>query len=277
MDADVNIETVQKFADIASEFIVIYGFQMLGAIIILILGWFVAKWIAGLVLKVCQRADLDITLSKFFADITKILVLVFVVIIALGKFGITIAPFIAALGAVAFGGTLALQGPLSNYGSGLTIILTRPFVVGDTVKIQGVVGIVEEVKLAYTQLSTEDGEMVTIPNKLIVGEILHNSGANLVVEGSIGVAYDSNINKAIELVSEVLAANQQVVDEPVPQVGIQCFADSAIELGYRYWVPTSAYYQTMYEVNGLILARLKGANIVIPYPQRDVRIINQSG
>jgi small conductance mechanosensitive channel len=277
MDADIDIETVQKFADIASEFVVNYGFQMLGAILILILGWFVAKWIAGLVLKLCQRANLDITLSKFFADITKGLVLVFVVIIAMGKFGITIAPFIAALGAVAFGGTLALQGPLSNYGAGLTIILTRPFIVGDTIKIQGVIGIVEEVKLAYTQLSTEDGEMITIPNKLIVGEILHNSNANLVIEASIGVAYDSDINKAIELVKEVLTGNAQVVEEPAPQVGIQRFADSAIELGYRYWVPTREYYQTLYEVNGLILSRLNEANIVIPYPQQDVHIINQSG
>lgn len=277
MDADISIETVQKIADLASGFAVNYGFQMLGAIIVLVLGWFVAKWVAGLVLKLCQRADLDITLSRFFADVSKALVLVFVVIIAMGKFGITIAPFIAALGAVAFGGTLALQGPLSNYGAGLTIILTRPFVVGDTIKIQGVIGIVEQVKLAYTQLSTEDGEMITIPNKLVVGEILHNSYANLVVESSISVAYDADTKKAIAIIREVLASNGQVVDEPAAQVGIQQFAESAIELGYRYWVPTRQYYEILYEVNDLIFARFKEANIVIPYPQRDVHIINQTG
>ena len=277
MDADINIETVQKIADLASGFAVNYGFQMLGAIIVLVLGWFIAKRVAGLVLKLCHRSNLDISLSRFFADVSKGLVLVFVVIIAMGKFGITIAPFIAALGAVAFGGTLALQGPLSNYGAGLTIILTRYFVVGDTIKIQGVVGVVEEVKLAYTHLSTEDGETITIPNKLIVGEILHNSYANLVVEASILVAYNSDTNRAIAIIKEVLARHGQVADEPVAQVGIQRFADSAIELGYRYWVPTKKYYQTSYEINHNIFTGFNEADIVIPYPQQDIHIINQSG
>ena len=276
MDADIDIETVEKFANIASEFIIKYAFQILGALIILVLGWFVARWVSGLVLKVCQRTNLDITLSKFFADIAKGLVLIFVLIIALGKFGITIAPFIAALGAVAFGGTLALQGPLSNYGAGLTIILTRPFVVSDTIRIQGVTGIVEEVKLAYTRLITEDGEIITIPNKLIVGEILHNSNANLIVEGCIGIAYDSDTDKAIELIKQILKQHEEVVAEPTAQVGIQQFADSAIEIGFRYWVPTSKYFEVMYAVNGAILAGLRQANIEIPFPQRDLRIISES-
>jgi small conductance mechanosensitive channel len=276
MEPDIDLETVEKIVDLASGFVVNYGFQMIGAVIILILGWFVAKWVSGLVLKLCQRANLDVTLGKFFADICKILVLIFVVIIALGKFGITIAPFIAALGAVAFGGTLALQGPLSNYGAGLTIILTRPFVLGDTIKIQGVVGIVEEVKLAYTQLVTEDGEIITIPNKLIVGEILHNSNANLVIEANINIAYDSDTKKAIQIIKEVLLNNSNVVSEPSAQVGIQRFAESSIELGYRYWVPTTEYYLVMYEVNELILNRFNQENIVIPFPQRELRITNQT-
>lgn len=109
---DYEIETLQNVMNIGSEFIVKYGFQFIGAIIILVIGWQVAKWVAKLVLKLCERGHLDVTLSKFITNIAKTVVLVFVVIIALGKFGITIAPFIAALGAVAFGSTLALQGPL---------------------------------------------------------------------------------------------------------------------------------------------------------------------
>lgn len=147
----------------------------------MLIGWQVSRWVARVVLKVCDRAGLDITLAKFFAGIAKSLIIIFVAIVAivaivaLGKFGITITPLIAALGAVAFGSTLALQGPLSNYGSGLTIILTRPFIVGDTIRIQNVIGIVEEIKLAYTWLNTEDGERITIPNNRIIGEILHNT------------------------------------------------------------------------------------------------------
>ena len=276
MDGEIDIETLQKVGDTLIEFVINYGFQVLGALVILFIGWFVAKWVAGLVLKICERAKLDVTLSKFFADIVKALVLVFVVIIALGKFGITIAPFIAALGAVAFGGTLALQGPLSNYGAGLTIILTRPFVVNDTIRIQGVTGIVEEVKLAYTMLSTEDGEMVTIPNKLIVGEILTNSQANLIVEADIGIAYDSDVDKAIELIRGCLKNHESVSDTPAFQVGVQKFADSAIEIGYRYWVPTTQYYETLFEINKSILDEFRSAGIEIPFPQQDVHLKQQS-
>ncbi len=276
MDTELDIETLQKVGDTLIEFVINYGFQVLGALVILFIGWFVAKWAAGIVLKVCERAKLDVTLSKFFADIVKALVLVFVVIIALGKFGITIAPFIAALGAVAFGGTLALQGPLSNYGAGLTIILTRPFVVSDTIRIQGVTGIVEEVKLAYTMLSTEDGEMITIPNKLIVGEILTNSQANLIVEADIGIAYDSDVDKAIEVIRSCLSNHDAVSDSPAFQVGVQKFADSAIEIGYRYWVPTNQYYETLYEINKSVLDEFRSAEIEIPFPQQDVHLKQQS-
>ena len=276
MEPDIDIETLQKIGDTLIEFVVNYGFQVLGALIILLVGWFVAKWAGGLVLKLCTRAKLDITLSKFFADIVKGLVLIFVLIIALGKFGITIAPFIAALGAVAFGGTLALQGPLSNYGAGLTIILTRPFVVNDTIRIQGVTGIVEEVKLAYTMLSTEDGEIITIPNKLIVGEILTNSQENLIVEAQVGIAYDSDVDKAIALIRSCLAGHASVSDSPSSQVGIQKFGDSAIEIGYRYWVPTSRYFETLYEVNKSVLDEFRKEGIDIPFPQQDVHLKQQS-
>ena len=271
-----ELENLQNVMDIATELVVKYGFQMIAAVFILIIGWLISRWVAGLVLKLCQRVDLDITLSKFFASLAKIVVLAFVVIIALGKFGISIAPFIAALGAVAFGGTLALQGPLSNYGAGLTIILTRPFVVGDTIKVLDVTGIVEEVKLAYTDLSNEDGEIITIPNKHIVGEVLHNSKENLVVEGVIGVSYDSDPNVAVKLIHEVLNDFDTVASEPAPQIGIQNFGDSAIEIAYRYWVPTKQYYETLYSVNAEVFTRFKNNGVNIPYPQREVKILNNS-
>jgi len=270
-----EIAELQNIASVATEFIVNYGFQFIGAIIILLLGWQVAKWVAGLVYKVCQRAHLDVTLSRFFSGLIKTLVLVFVIIIALGKFGITIAPFIAALGAVVFGSTLALQGPLSNYGSGLTIVMTRPFIVGDTIKIKGVIGVVEEIKLAYTRLSNEDEEEITIPNNQIVGEILRNSFANLIVESTIGISYKNDPTDAINTILKVLSGIPDVVTEPAPQVGVQKFADSAIEIGLRYWVPTKKYFAVMYSVNEQVYKALKAANITIPYPQQDVHLVGQ--
>ena len=268
-----ELQTLQKIIDTASEFIVNYGFQLLGAVIILIVGWLVARWTGKVVYKVCEKARLDITLSKFFTSMAKLIVLCFVFIIALGKFGLSIAPFIAALGAIAFGTTLAFQGPLSNYGAGLTIIFTRPFVVGDTIRVLGVIGIVEEIRLAYTQLSTEDGELITIPNKHIVGEVIHNSFKNLLVEASIGISYESDPDRAIELIKNVLEHNDAVSEKLEPQVGIQNFADSAIEIVYRYWVPTKNYYQVQHQINRDVFNSFRSENIIIPFPQQDVRIV----
>ena len=269
-----ELETVSKSLDIATEFIVNYGFQFLGAIIILIIGWQIAKWVSNLVLRLCNRTSLDVTLAKFFANVAKILVLIFVIIIALGKFGITIAPFIAALGAVAFGGTIAMQGPLSNYGAGLTIIMTRPFTVGDTIKILGVTGIVEEIKLAYTQLVNEDGELITIPNKQIVGEIIHNTSAYLLVESTIEISYQDDPGIAIDLIEKILQKTEVVADEPAALVGIEDFGDSGIVLGIRYWLPTKKYFQLMYMINMEIYQKLREADITIPYPRQDVNIID---
>ncbi|MCG8325222.1 MAG: mechanosensitive ion channel family protein [Thiotrichales bacterium] len=267
-----EIESLQKMVDIASEIAIEYGFQFVAAIIILLIGWQIAKWVAGLVIRLCQKAGLDITLSKFFSGVAKILVLVFVVIIALGKFGITIAPFIAALGAVAFGGTLALQGLLSNFAAGLTIILTRPFVVNDTIKIQGVIGVVEEIKLGYTMLMTEDGEEVLIPNKQIVGEILHNSHENMVVESVINIDYQDKPGTAVDIIHAVLNEHDNVSNDPAPQVGIQDFGDWSIVIGFRYWVQTKMYFQTRYQVNNAIFEKIRAAGINIPSPKRDIRL-----
>lgn len=269
-----DIQQIQNIVDILSEFAVNYGFQVFGAIVILFIGWQVSRWVARAVLNICERAGLDITLAKFFAGIAKTLIIVFVAIVALGKFGITITPLIAALGAIAFGSTLALQGPLSNYGSGLTIILTRPFIVGDTIRIQNVIGIVEEIKLAYTWLITEDGERITIPNNRIIGEILHNTHENLIVEASISISYESNTEEAVALILKVLGEFSDVTRDPEPQVGIERFADSAIVVGVRYWVPTKQYYQIMYRVNQKIYSALKDANIIIPFPRQDIHIFD---
>ena len=267
-----EIQSLQKAADIASEIVVNYGFQFVAALIILLIGWQISKWVASLVLKLCQRINLDVTLSKFFAGMAKTIVLAFVLIIALGKFGITIAPFIAALGAVVFGSTLALQGPISNYGAGLTIILTRPFIVGDTIRINSVVGVVDEIKLAYTLLVNEDGEQITVPNNKIIGEVIYNSSSNLIVEQMLTISYDSDSDIAIKVIKDELDRNNAVTTDPQAQVGIERFADFGIELGLRYWVPTTQYFEVKYAVNKAIYSALQQAGITIPYPQQIVKI-----
>jgi small conductance mechanosensitive channel len=267
--------TLQKLIDTSVEFGVNYSFQVFGALVVLLIGFLVAGGVSKALLKSFEKKQLDITLSKFIASIAKATVIAFAVLIALGKFGITIAPFIAALGALTFGASLALSGPLSNYGAGVTIIVTRPFVVGNTITVAGASGVVQEVKLACTILSNEDGVRITIPNKHIVGEILHNSQQNKIVEGVVGISYSNDPEVAVRVVREALDRFSDVVKTPLAQVGIQEFGDSSVNIGFRYWVPTAKFFQTSYQVNLAVYKALQGANINIPFPQRDLHIVSQ--
>lgn len=267
-----ELETIQKIYNVVVEFVINYSFQILGAIIILIVGAKVASWLGGLVSRLCEKKNVDITLARFLGNVVKILVLTFVIIIAIGKFGISIAPFIAALGAIAFGTSFAIAGPVSNYGAGLVIILSRPFVIGDTITISGVSGQVEEIHLATTILTTEDDERITIPNKHIIGEILLNSFNNRIVEGSVGISYNDDPEQAIEVIQKALLSIDDICNEPPPQVGIEAFGESSIDLGMRYWVPTRKYFQTLYRGNLAVHKALTEADITIPFPQRDVHI-----
>jgi len=270
-----DLAIVQNLFKVVTEFLVNYSFQVVGAIIILVIGIFIARWLSNVVVKLCRQRDLDITLSTFLGSLTKILVLGFVIIITLGKFGISITPFIAAVGALAFGASFAIQGPLSNYGAGLAIILARPFVVGNTIAVKDVSGIVEEISLAYTFLTTEDEERITIPNNKIVGEIIQNSFANRVVEAKVGIAYHNDPQKAIDAIKETLKQFPQISADPGPQIGIEEFADSAINIGMRYWVPTKNYFETIYAVNLSVFQALAASQITIPFPQRDIHMISQ--
>jgi len=271
-----ELATIQKIYDVAVEFIINYSFQIFGAIIILLIGGKLAGWLGGLVSRFCEKRNVDVTLSRFFGNLVKVVTLAFVIIIAIGKFGISIAPFIAAIGAIAFGSSFAIAGPLSNYGAGLAIILSRPFVVGNTITVSGVSGVVDEIRLAATILSTEDGETITIPNKHIVGEILLNSYANRIVESTVGIAYSDDPQRAIDVIRQALAGIDAVCSEPAPQVGIAAFGESSIDIGLRYWVPTKKYYQTLYRANLALHQTLQDAGITIPYPQRDVHLVKTS-
>ena len=270
-----ELEQAQAIYKLITEFFITYSFQILGAIIILLLGILVAKKVSGLVFRLCERKELDITLSRFIASTVKILIVVMVAIIALGKVGISVTPFVAAIGALSLGAGLAMQGLLSNYGAGLNIILARPFVVGDTIRIQGVIGQVKEVHLAYTLLSDEDDVEITIPNKHIVGEIISNSHADTLAEETVGISYDSDPEKAVKVIVEALNTIENISEKRKPLVGIEDFADSSINIGIRFWAPTNCYFQTRYQANAAIHAALQDANITIPFPQREIRILSE--
>jgi len=273
---DQELEQFQQIYNLITEFLVNYSFQLLGAIVIFLIGLFVAKKVAKIATRLCEKRNVDITLSIFIANTLRIIVIIMVAIIALGKVGISVTPMVAAIGALSLGAGLAVQGLLSNYGAGFTIILTRPFIISNTISVLGVSGIVKDISLAHTVLTNEDGVEITIPNKHIIGEILHNSFANTLVDSSIGISYDSDPEQAIAVIRQCLREMNPVCNEPEPQVGIDNFGDSAIEIGLRYWVPTETYFNNKYQTNLKIFKALQDANITIPFPQREVRLLNDS-
>jgi small conductance mechanosensitive channel len=270
---DKEIQQAQEAYKLITEFFITYSFQIIGAIIILILGILVARKVGNFVFRICEKKELDVTLSRFIASTARIFIVVMVAIIALGKVGISVTPFIAAIGALSLGAGLAMQGLLSNYGAGFNIILTRPFVVGDTIRVQNVIGQVKEVHLAFTLLSDEDDVEITIPNKHIVGEIISNSHADTLAEETVGIAYDSDYKKAIEVIVQALESVENMSTARKPLVGIEDFADSSINIGIRFWAPTTHYFETRYRANANIYDALQAANITIPFPQREVRML----
>ncbi len=268
-----EIEQVTEIYNLIATYLVTYSFQIIGAIIIMILGFVIGRKVSDLVFAVAERRGLDVTLSRFFASATRIAVVASAVVIALPKLGIQITPFIAAIGALGLGAGLAVQGLLSNYGAGLSIILTRPFVVGDTIRVQGVWGVVKEVTLAYTFLTNEDDEMITIPNRHVIGEIIHNSQTDTVLELEVGIAYQSDTDKAIAAIRNGLAKVEGLSEKRPMQVGIQSFGDSAINIGIRCWAQTKNFHQARFSCNQVLRQVLASEDIAIPFPQREVRLL----
>ncbi len=262
-----NLETVTALLDTAIAFAVQYGFQILGALVVLLIGLKVAGFCGRKVAVLCEARNIDITLARFIGNVVKIILIGVVIIVTLGNFGITIAPFIALAGASAFGATMALQGPLSNYGAGLSIILTRPFVVGNTINVQGVSGVVEEITLAQTVLVGEDGERITVPNKEVVGQVIVNSREKRVVQTKIQVTASQDPKRVVTLIREALKEVPDLEGDPGPLVGIHDFAYGGIVIGIRFWVASEKYFATRYAVNQVIYDALEKSGVALSMPQ----------
>jgi len=270
-----ELEQASALYKLAEDFIANYSFQLIGAVLIFLVGFYLAGKFSKGVLRLCEKKKIDVTLSHFIASITKIVVMVMVCVIVLSKIGISVTPLIAALGAASFGAVLALQGLLSNYAAGFNIIMSRPFVIDDTIEILGVTGVVKEVRLAFTIIQDENGATITIPNKHIVGEVMLNSKKDTLLKLSVGISYQDNPIQVVDLVERTLSKLDIYTDEPRLQVGIDDFSDSAITIGMRLWIPTSTFYASKFNAYKAVYLAFEQEGINIPYPQQDIHIIEQ--
>jgi small conductance mechanosensitive channel len=208
--------------------------------------------------------------------IVKLLVLVIALVIALGTAGMDVTALIAGIGVAGVGVGLAVQGVLGNLVAGLTIIFTKPFRVGEYIEIAGVSGQVKHIEMFSTMLVHSDMSRVMIPNRKIVGEILHNYGQIRQLDLSVGVAYGTNMDSALKIVRDIFAASSRILKDPAPVAGIAALGDSSIQIMIKPWTAVADYVPAQVEIYEMILNQFRAAKIEIPFPQREVRLLNNN-
>jgi len=269
----VNADVLAKLQETIINFLVQYGFQIVGAVAILCVGIALAAWIGRWLGKLLTKRRFEPPARMLSVRLVKFLVIAMAAVMALGKFGVEIAPLIAGIGVVGVGIGLAMQGVLSNIVAGLTIIFTKPYRVGEYVELLGVSGEVLRIELFSTVLLHTDQSLVTIPNRKVVGEILHNYGSMRQLNLDVDVAYSSDLARALALVHEVLSANPRVRRDPAPVVGINALEGSSINISVRPWVAVPDFEVAQLEIYKTVVEVFRQHGIEIPFPQQEVRLL----
>jgi small conductance mechanosensitive channel len=257
------------------DFVADKGEAMIGAIIILIVGYLVARWLAKGLQAWLDRHDLEPPVKLLIVRVVRLIVILCALMVAVESMGMNVTAMVAGLGVAGVGVGLALQGVLGNLVAGLTIIFTKPFKVGEYIELGGVQGQVKTIELFSTVLTHADLSNVVIPNRKIVGEILHNYGKIRQLSLSVGVAYGTDMALAMKLLHELLAENPRVLKDPAPGVGVAALADSCINIAVKPWTTIADYGAAGGEIYAAILERFSANKIEIPYPQREIRMLSE--
>jgi len=274
------MENIEGIQETIMPYLVEYGLDLVGAIVILIVGWIVANWIQKRIRRMGKKSEkLDTTLTTIFAKTAKVVIMVVVVIAVLQQFGVQTASLLAVVGAAGLAIGLAWQGTLSDIAAGIMILIMRPFKIGDTVEVAGTSGVVDEIGLVLTSLHTFDNVAMYIPNSDIWGTKIMNYTTNDVrrVDMVFGFGYDDDMDKAMRIAREVLDADDRVLQDPEPQIAVSELADSSVNIIVRPWTTKEDYWALKFDVTKRIKERYDEAGLNIPYPQRDVHLFQQNG
>lgn len=269
-----QLATLNQVKAIALDLALRFGPKLLVAILIIIAGSMVSKWAAKGLLKGLRKFDLEPPVRELIVRIVRGLVIGLFTIMALQNLGVELLPLIAGLGLAGAGIALAMQGVLANIVAGLTIIFTRPYRVGEHISIVGEEGDVLSITLFSTVLSHADRSRIVIPNRKIVGEILHNYGQIRQLDVIVGVAYETDVNQALATIRDVLAASPSVLMEPTPELGVSMLADSSVNIAIKPWVKVPDYGPATAHINQAVLEAFRIRKIVIPFPQRELRMLS---
>ncbi len=259
--------------EIMRVFVVPYGFRFMGAFLIFTGGVLLSRWLGKILDRGLQKNQLEPPVRLLIVRFARLLVILLTLVIALDKLSVQVAPLVAGIGVAGVGLGLATQGVLSNMVAGLTIIFTKPFRVGQYIEVAGVHGQVMMIELTSTKLSHADMSTVIVPNRKIVGEIVHNYGEIRQADMSVGIAYDTDVPAAMQLIRDIMEQNPRVLKNPPPVIGISKLDDSAIVIAVMPWTRLADFGPVQGEIYQKILDVFQDRGVEMPFPQREIRVL----
>jgi len=261
------------------EIVIEYSLPVVGALVLLFVGWIVAGWTARIITRGLTRAKIELTLSKFAGKMAKWAILGFVVIACLAMFGVEITAFAAVIAAAGFAVGLAFQGTLSNFAAGVMLLVFRPFKVGDVVSVAGTTGKVDEIDLFVTTVDTPDNRRIILPNGAIFGSTIENIShhATRRVEVAVGTDYGADLDQTRQVLLDAAAAVDDVMTDPAPAVVLAGLGGSSIDWSVRVWVNASDFWPVKDALTREVKYALDRAGIGIPFPQMDVHLSKPPG
>lgn len=270
---DTSFQSLDQIRASALDMAVRFGPKLVVAILIMGAGYMVGRWLGGVLERLLVRLNLEPPVRSLLVRIAQVCVLAIFAIMALQNLGIELLPLIAGLGVAGAGVALAMQGILGNIVAGLSIIFTRPFHVGDYISIAKEEGEVLDISLFTTTLGHTDLSRVVIPNRKIVGEILHNYGQIRRPDIMVGISYRADVDAALNLIADILRSNNRILKDPAPSVGISRLSESSITIGIGPWVKVPDYDAAISEINKAILELFAARNITLAVPRYEVRML----
>lgn len=251
-----------------------FGPKVVVAILILIVGFYTGRWVGSIFHRWLSKLQLEPPVLLLLVRAVRLMVVGLSLIMALQNLGVELLPLIAGLGVAGAGVALAMQGVLSNLAAGFTIIFTQPFRVGEYIAIVGVEGQVEEIDLFSTKLSQADHSMVVVPNRKIVGEILHNYGHIRQLDLRVAIAQADDLERALTAIAEVVKSNSRVLGQPAAFIGVRNLTDASIGIAVKPWVKAPDYGSVGAEINRAIIDKIRAAGVDYPPSERKIRIVS---
>jgi small conductance mechanosensitive channel len=270
---NISLETIEHVQRTAIDLALRFGPKVLAAILILGAGFFVGRYVSTWIDRGLSHVQMEPPVRLLLVRISRLLVMVIFVIMALQNLGVELLPLIAGLGVAGAGIALAMQGVLGNVVAGLSIIFSKPFRIGEYISIVDEEGTVTDISLFTTRLSHTDRSYVVIPNRKIVGEILHNYGSIRQLNVTVGVAYDTDLDAALASIREILLANSRVLRDPEALIRVVSLSASSVDIAVKPWVAVPDLGLVTSEINQAILEAFRERGIEIPFPQSEVRLL----